>query len=244
MKVISDSPVGEIERELANEALSLERNVPLVIGVDEAGRGPWAGPVVAAAVILPAGFGVLQCHLPHQDELLRELNDSKKLTERRRKSLIKPICATALGVGVGISHPTLIDDINISQANYAAMTIAINKAIRAASKHPTGQLPLTPELITLIDGPHIIPYLNHTQRAIVKGDGRSYHIAAASVIAKIVRDKIMIAADRRYPGYGFAQHKGYGTKVHQTALNERGPCPIHRLSYRPVKEAQRAHQQD
>ena len=226
-RILVDSPVGELERELASQALMNNTSAPLIMGVDEAGRGPWAGPVVAAAVIFPAHFGVLSGIVEGEEDLLEHLDDSKKLTERRRQSLIQPIYDLALGVGVGISSPALIDEINIAQANYAAMRTAIAKARREASVQ---------ESILLIDGKHTVPEFKARQRAVIKGDGRSFHIAAASVIAKVVRDKIMIDADRQYPVYGFAQHKGYGTKVHREALKEYGPCELHRLTYRPIKE--------
>ena len=223
----ANSPVGELEREVASQFMLDQRCQPHIMGVDEAGRGPWAGPVVAAAIIFPSGFGVFRGVIEGEEALLEYLNDSKQLSESRRLSLIKPICKLAIGVGVGISSSALIDELNIARANYLAMRVAVSKARRAAGLN---------ESLILVDGKHTIPELSSAQRAVIKGDGRSFHIAAASVIAKVVRDKIMIAAERRFPEYGFARHKGYGTKLHREALQNHGPCEIHRLTYRPVKE--------
>mgnify|MGYP006415364203 CR=1 FL=1 len=225
--------VNELELSIAEEAKLKGMDIPLLIGVDEAGRGPWAGPVVASAVILPVGFGVFIDPNPLYDHLLSCLNDSKKLSEKKRLALVKPICQSALGVGVGIASPQQIDELNIAQANYSAMRTAVKKSLKSLSR--SRSLEMECYQLVLIDGLHIIPSLALPQRAIVKGDQRSYHIAAASIIAKVVRDKIMIAADRRYPKYGFAQHKGYGTKAHQEALKLYGPCPLHRKTYKPIR---------
>jgi len=179
-----------------------------VAGVDEAGRGPLAGPVVAAAVIFPRTlsqtFGI---------------NDSKKLSAKKREQLEPIIKANALAVGVGIVDHREIDRINILQASYKAMQIAIQ------------QLALTPDY-ALIDG-RGLPQLPMPCKAIIKGDAKSLSIAAASIIAKVTRDQIMLDMHEIYPHYNFAQHKGYPTKKHIRAIREFGLCPIHRRSFHP-----------
>ena len=177
-----------------------------VCGVDEAGRGPLAGPVVAAAVILP------------KDCQIFYLNDSKKLSEKRRESLFSEIREKAVSFGIGIVGEEVIDEVNILQATYMAMREAI------------GQLSQTPAHV-LVDGNFTIPDLSLSQEAVVKGDAKSISIAAASILAKVTRDHIMIRMDGDYPVYGFAKHKGYGTAAHIAALREFGPCPIHRKSF-------------
>lgn len=228
----SSVELGEAERQVWASETSLGRlsDRPLLIGVDEAGRGPWAGPVVAAAVILPEGLGVHQA-LPAS---LRKLNDSKKLTEHHRSELIKPICQIALAVGVGIRSASRIDEVNIAQANFEAMREALDQALRALDRRMMNERAHV--RLAMIDGKFPIPNYPLPQSPLIKGDQRSLHIAAASIIAKVTRDKIMIAADRRFPSYGFAQHKGYGTRAHQHALSTFGPTPLHRKSYRPVRE--------
>lgn len=184
-------------------------------GVDEAGRGPLAGPVVAAAVILPAGF--------EQIEALNGLNDSKKLAAKRRDALAGAI-RTHASVGIAIAEPCEIDRLNILHASLAAMT----RAVRG--------LPVPVEH-ALIDGNRLPPDLPCPADAIVGGDAIEPAISAASIIAKTARDALMVAADTRFPGYGFAGHKGYPSPVHKAALDTLGPSPIHRLSYAPVKAA-------
>jgi ribonuclease HII len=182
----------------------------VVAGIDEAGRGPLAGPVLAAAVVLPKHF-----ELPG-------LTDSKKLSPAARERLFPLIRQQALAVGIGLASPAEIDQINILQATLQAMLRAVN------------QLPLNPDYL-LIDGitpvPHPLP-----QQTLKKGDSRSLSIAAASVIAKVVRDRLMVHYDRRFPDYGFAGHKGYGSAAHRQAIADFGPCPIHRTSFRGVRE--------
>lgn len=179
-----------------------------VCGVDEAGRGPWAGPVVAAAVILDPA------NIPSG------LNDSKKLTEARRESLFDPIMRAA-EVGVGIVDAARIDELNILKATYVAMA----EAVAALARAPT---------IALIDG-NRAPPLTCRCVTIVGGDAKSLSIAAASIIAKVTRDRLMHNLDRQYPDYGFAAHKGYGTAAHATALQRLGPCPEHRKSFAPIR---------
>ncbi|MEC8856121.1 MAG: ribonuclease HII [Chloroflexota bacterium] len=201
--------------------LSLEseihrRGIQLVAGVDEAGRGPLAGPVVAAAVILPSG-------LTESEPWLQSLDDSKKLSQARREHAADIVHQHALAVGVGMVGPEDIDRMGIGHAALAAMLRAV------------GQLQLEPGHL-LLDFIHVreFPY---TYDTIVKGDSRSYSIAAASNVAKVTRDRLMVAAEETYPGYHFAKHKGYPTKAHFERLNELGPCPIHRRSFAPVAQA-------
>lgn len=176
-----------------------------VCGIDEAGRGPLAGPVVAGAVILP------------KDELILYLNDSKKLSEKRREQLYDEIMERAVAVGVGIVGPERIDQINILQATYEAMRSAI------------GQLQVTPDL--LLNDAVTIPEVTIRQVPIIKGDAKSVSIAAASIIAKVTRDRLMREYGEIFPEYEFASNKGYGTKKHIEALQTYGPTPIHRISF-------------
>ena len=178
-------------------------------GIDEAGRGPWAGPVVAAAVIFP------------QDADIPGLNDSKKVPPKKREDLFIKINECALAVGVGIVGNNEIDSLNILRATFTAMRQAL------------GMLKITPDLV-LVDGNSRLPGIEINQRSIVAGDAKSAAIAAASIIAKVTRDRIMTEFAKQFPQYGFENHKGYGTKEHQDALNNFGPCPIHRKSFEPV----------
>lgn len=187
----------------------------LIAGLDEAGRGPLAGPVVAAAVILPADF----CDIAG----LSGMTDSKKLTARRREAMAGEIRACAL-VGVGVAEPAEIDRLNILHASMAAMARAL--ANLACTPHEA-----------LVDGNRLPPGLPCPARALVGGDGIEPAISAASIIAKTVRDALMIEADMRFPGYGFAGHKGYGAASHMAALESLGPSAIHRLSFAPVRAA-------
>ncbi len=176
-----------------------------ICGIDEAGRGPLAGPVVAGAVILP------------NDRPILYLNDSKKLSAKKREALYNEIMTSGAYVGVGIIDAGQIDEINILQATYEAMREAV------------GKLPVKPEV--LLNDAVTIPDVDILQVPIIKGDGKSVSIAAASIIAKVTRDRIMEEYDKKYPGYGFAAHKGYGTKAHIEALKEQGPVPIHRKTF-------------
>lgn len=188
---------------------------PLIAGVDEAGRGPLAGPVVCAAVILPDGFSALD-----------QLDDSKKLSEKRRTALAAIIRSEAR-VGVGIAEPVEIDRLNVLHATMAAMVRAVDS------------LGVRPDDI-LIDGNRVPDGLKSPARAIVGGDGLEACIGAASIIAKTLRDQIMIEAENRFPGFGLAGHKGYPSPSHKAALETLGPTPIHRLSYAPVQSARQA----
>jgi ribonuclease HII len=185
-----------------------------IAGLDEAGRGSWAGPVVAGAVILPI-------NRPDLSRQLEGVRDSKQLTPRQRERLYPIIESTALAVGVGIVPPDVIDELGIVPATRQAMGLAIS------------QLGLPPDFL-------LIDYLNLTelsipQKSITRGDTLSLSIAAASIVAKVTRDRLMIQLDARYPGYGFARHKGYGTRQHRESLVRLGPSPIHRLSYAPMR---------
>jgi len=180
-----------------------------ICGVDEAGRGPLAGPVVAAAVILD------RTNMPDG------LNDSKTLSKIRRELLLNALLCSAK-IGIGIAEPEEIDRDNILWASMSAM----RRAVEA--------LPVTPD-IALIDGNRCPPELKTDSHAIIKGDAKSLSIAAASIVAKVTRDRIMQEADKRFPHYGFARHKGYPTRAHRDAIIQYGPCPIHRLSFRPCQ---------
>ncbi len=178
--------------------------------MDEVGRGPLAGPVVAAAVILPENL------------IIPGLKDSKELREKKREELFGIIQGKALGVGIGIVSETVIDRLNILQATYLAMKEALLK------------LTLEPDYL-LVDG-SAIPEMKVGQLALKKGDKLSHSIAAASVIAKVTRDRLMRQLDKEYPLYGFANHKGYGTTAHLKALSKHGACRVHRTSFRPVAQ--------
>lgn len=176
-----------------------------ICGIDEAGRGPLCGPVVAAAVILPDEYNILY------------INDSKKLSETKREEVYKEIDKYAVAYGVGIVSPERIDEINILQATYEAMRTAIHK------------LSVKPDI--LLNDVVTIPMVDIKQVPIIKGDAKSQSIAAASIVAKVTRDHLMEEYDKLYPEYGFAKHKGYGTAAHIKAIKEYGPCPIHRRTF-------------
>lgn len=176
-----------------------------ICGVDEAGRGPLAGPVVAGAVILPKDCEILY------------VNDSKKLSTKRREELFEEIREKAVSYGIGMSSAARIDEINILQATYEAMTFAVQ------------DLTVVPEL--LLNDAVTIPQLKIRQIGIIGGDGKSMSIAAASIMAKVTRDRLMVQYAQEYPEYGFEKHKGYGSAAHIEALKTYGPCPIHRASF-------------
>jgi ribonuclease HII len=186
----------------------------LVCGVDEAGRGPWAGPVSAAAVILDCA------NLPSG------INDSKQLNEAARERLYDVILTSAIASCIGMVDAPKIDEINILAATHLAMSQAVEG------------LKIAPSL-ALIDG-NRAPKLSCPAVTIVKGDALSLSIGAASILAKVARDRFMVQADLDYPGYGFARHKGYGVPEHMAALAKLGPCPLHRMSFKPVEAARAA----
>lgn len=176
-----------------------------ICGIDEVGRGPFAGPVVAGAVILP------------KDDPILYLNDSKKLSEKKREALYEEIMERAVATGIGVVSPARIDEINILQATYEAMRMAI------------ANLKVQPDL--LLNDAVTIPGVEIPQVPIIKGDAKSVSIAAASIIAKVTRDRLMVEYDEILPGYDFAGNKGYGTKKHIEGLKELGPSPIHRMTF-------------
>lgn len=197
----------ERERDRITRMYSYERQLwamgyKLAAGLDEVGRGPLAGPVVAAAVILPG------------EVVLPGIDDAKRLSPRRRQELYQVIRETAVSVGVGVVHPDGIDEASVMLATYKALIKAV------------GDLTVQPDYL-LIDALHL-PNVTQPQAPVVGGDSQSCSIAAASIVAKVVRDEYMIEMDRQYPEYGFANHKGYGTAEHRAALERFGPCPIHR----------------
>lgn len=189
--------------ELENELF--DSGITVICGVDEAGRGPLAGPVCAAACILPRGLEI------------EGLNDSKKLTEKRRDALYDVIKEKAVAYGIAFATVEEIEELNILGATYLAM----NRAIE--------QLTVTPDL-ALIDGNRNTGIAVNSQ-PVVKGDSKCADIAAASILAKVTRDRYMLELDKEYPMYGFAKHKGYGTKDHYAAIREHGMCPAHRPSF-------------
>lgn len=199
----------EAERERIEKMKEFEHRYEengYVCGIDEVGRGPLAGPVCAGAVILPKDTEILY------------LNDSKKLSEKKREELYDKIMDTAIAVGIGCNSPERIDEINILQATYEAMTMAVNN------------LPVKPDAL-LIDAVHIPQLEEYKQVSIIKGDAKSISIAAASIIAKVTRDRLMQEYAKQYPEYGFDSNKGYGSAEHIAALKKYGPCPIHRRSF-------------
>ena len=181
-----------------------------IVGIDEAGRGPLAGPVVAAAVVLPTGFD------------LQGLTDSKKLTHSAREKFFPLIQKQALAFGIAVVDEAVIDKINILQASLLAMKLAVEK------------LPVSPDCL-LIDGTHSIKYPVY-QKTIIEGDSLSFSISAASVLAKVTRDRLMDDYPNTFPQYGFDRHKGYGTQLHRDMIKKFGPCPIHRKTFKGVRE--------
>ncbi|MCK5784234.1 MAG: ribonuclease HII [Desulfobacterales bacterium] len=194
----------------AFEKETMGKGYSAIAGIDEAGRGPLAGPVVSAAVILPDSFAV------------PGITDSKKLTPKKRDNLYIKIHKSVIAVGIGIIEPVEIDRINILQASLKSMAIAVQN------------LNPQPDFL-LIDGTFQIPS-DLPQRPIIKGDSLSISIAAASIVAKVTRDRIMVQYHETYPQYDFARHKGYPTKAHKEAIQKFGCCPIHRKTFKGVKE--------
>ena len=200
----------KLEKEIARtEAMSVfEKEYSdhqAICGIDEVGRGPFAGPVVAGAVILPKDHPILY------------LNDSKKLSEKKREELYEVILKEAVATGIGMASPARIDEINILQATYEAMRMAISN------------LAVQPDL--LLNDAVTIPEIEIMQIPIIKGDAKSVSIAAASILAKVTRDRLMVEYEKVFPGYEFASNKGYGTKAHIEGLKKFGPTPIHRMSF-------------
>lgn len=190
----------ELEKEF------FDKGVSYIAGIDEAGRGPLAGPVVVAAVTLDPS------------SMIEGVNDSKKVSENKREKLYEIITKEAISYGVGIVYQDEIDEINILQATKKGLTMAI------------GQMEVRPNII-MVDALNGIDTLGIPYKSIIKGDAKCYSIAAASIIAKVTRDRIMREWDKVYPEYGFSSHKGYGTAKHIAAIREYGPCPLHRRSF-------------
>jgi len=203
-------------------ALLETRKPALLVGVDEAGRGPLAGPVTACAAWLPASSIPL---------ISPFVNDSKKLSPARRERAFRVMLDSGVRFGFGFAGPAEIDRVNILEATFNAMSAAVRRLLLYTGAEPSRAL-------VLVDGPHRIKRLEAClQEPVVDGDARSLSIAAASIFAKVLRDRWMRVLDLRYPGYGLAGHKGYGTALHLEALRRLGPCGEHRLSFAPVREA-------
>lgn len=192
-------------KEIENK-IRKEKQIEYICGIDEAGRGPLAGPVVVASVIMP------------KDSMIEHVNDSKKVTEKRREELYDIILNEAIAYGVGIIDEKEIDEINILNATKKGLTNSLK------------ELKVKPDLI-IVDALKGIDTLQIPYMSIVKGDAKCYSISAASIIAKVTRDRIMRKYDEIYPEYGFEKHKGYGTAAHIAKIKEIGPCPIHRNSF-------------
>jgi len=205
LKAARDEEIERFSKMCSYENTLYNNGTELIAGVDEAGRGPLAGPVVAAAVILPKGI------------FIEKLNDSKKLSQKQRDVLFDIIREKAVSYGIGIVDEKCIDEINILNATKKAMDIAISK--------------LTPQPQTVLLDAIELSNLKIPQISIIKGDQKSISIAAASILAKVTRDRILVEMDSIYPQYGFSKHKGYGTGEHIAAIKKYGICPIHRVSY-------------
>lgn len=240
-----------IEKEL------VEQGYAFVIGVDEAGRGPLAGPVVAAAALLrnnqlPSTKIQTTTNdqnpnnqnkedLPNTKYQIQDTNmwdlvrDSKKLSEKQREKVFDFVCEN-FHVGVGICDHKTVDRINILEASFLAMKKAIADLVHNKSKVESLKTKVDENIIIIVDGNKKIPNFSMEQMAVVGGDRIVKSISAASIIAKVTRDRMMISMHEKYPVYGFDQHKGYGTKLHMDALKKHGPCEIHRQSFAPVSE--------
>ena len=190
--------------------------VALVAGLDEAGRGALAGPVVAAVVILPLSDSGRLAHLA-------PVNDSKQLSQKQRETLFDLVVEHALAYGIGQADNHFVDEHGIISATKQAMRVAL------------AALQRKPDYL-LIDGRIRLPQVNIRQQSIIRGDSKSLSIAAASILAKVTRDRAMVALAETYPEYGFAQHKGYGTAAHLQAISDHGPCPVHRQSFAPMRQ--------
>ncbi len=190
---------------LTYEKEYLEKGYQNIAGIDEVGRGPLAGPVCAAAVILPPGL------------VIEGINDSKKLTEKKREKLYDIIAEEAIAWAVAFVEPEVIDEINIRQATHRAMQMAMDN------------LKVQPDFL-LVDGNDKLPF-SVESAYIIKGDAASQSIAAASIMAKVTRDRYMVSMEETYPGYGFAKNKGYGTQLHMEGIRSQGLCPLHRRSF-------------
>ncbi len=202
---------------MMDPATELFQEVGITCGLDEVGRGPLAGPVVAACVVLD------------ETRPIPGLDDSKKLTAKKREELSQYIFGEARAVGIGVVEPDQIDQLNILRASLYAMELAFEQCERNLGERIFG---------AVVDGNQTAPLPGRvTQRTVVGGDGQSLPIMAASIVAKVFRDERMVVEAERYPMYGFERHKGYGTAFHLAALDQHGPCPLHRRSFAPVAQA-------
>ncbi len=206
-------PINRLIPSFAEEELLAAQGYQLVAGVDEVGRGALVGPVVAAAVILPRGM---------KARWLKQVRDSKQLTPAAREFLFDYIRGSAVATGTGIVDNGFIDARGIILATRLAMKMAIER--------------LAPPPQYLVVDFMALPEVALPQKGIINGDGLSFSIACASIVAKVTRDRLMVEMDRDFPGYGLARHKGYGTREHLDCLSRLGPCPLHRRSFRPVRE--------
>lgn len=193
-------------KQIENEIYNTNKEIQYICGIDEAGRGPLAGPVVVASVIMP------------RDSMIEGVNDSKKVSEKKREELYDSIIEEAVSYGIGIIDEKVIDEINILEATKKGLTTSLQ------------ELKVKPNLI-LVDALNKIDTLGIPYKSIIKGDALCYSISCASIIAKVTRDRIMRQWDEIYPMYGFEKHKGYGTALHIQAIKEHGLCPIHRRSF-------------
>ncbi len=197
-----------------DKKMALEKETPVLLGVDEAGRGPLAGPVVACTC----------CIAPSQYMHFEDVNDSKKLSAAKREAIFERMNQLGVLYGVGFASAREIDQLNILQATFLAMR-------RACQKFSS-----LPNAFALIDGPHPVAHFSLRQQPVVDGDAKSLSIAAASIVAKVLRDRYMDTLETLYPGYGFASHKGYGTAKHLAAIKQLGPCPEHRKTFGPIRD--------
>lgn len=204
-----------------------------IIGTDEVGRGPLCGPVLACAAMFKDANFEIPADKQKQFDLIR---DSKKLSEKQREEIFDFI-GQYFYVGIGLCNHETIDRINILEASFLSMKKALQELERCLTKENVGRAAPNTKYIVLVDGNKQIPNLNMEQYAVIGGDGISKSIAAASIVAKVTRDRLMMELHAKYPQYGLDKHKGYGTKVHMLALAEFGPCEIHRKSFAPVKKA-------
>lgn len=211
------------ERERLREMFAFQKELQgdcdFVFGIDEAGRGPLCGPVVAACCLLPDNTDI-----PY-------LNDSKKLSEKRREEVFAEILEKCDAYGVGMAGPERIDDINILNATLEAMNEAYEACLSMLEKRGTPAALMKDMSIVMVDGNKAVPFINEKQITVVSGDAKCPSISAASIIAKVTRDRLLYDYDKKYPEFGFAKNKGYGTKEHIEALKKFGPLPVHRMSF-------------